>query len=136
MTTLPWSLHSKLPGRCILLEVFCVSYTDLLELTGTNTCTVFALPWLVLYKLNMRKRVKIGVYCVFLLGIIDIAFSLTRFLTIQLTVVGDFRSITTIGELYHLASESHLTRHRTLERTRCLHRPHHCLPSSSAAISP
>lgn len=58
---------------------------------------VFALPFLVLHKLNMRTRVKISVYCVFLLGLVDIAMSLTRFLTIQLGNVGDFRSITTIG---------------------------------------
>lgn len=45
----------------------------------------------------MRTRVKISVYCVFLLGLVDIAMSLTRFLTIQLGNVGDFRSITTIG---------------------------------------
>ncbi|KAM0558243.1 hypothetical protein ACHAPJ_004931 [Fusarium lateritium] len=44
----------------------------------------------------MRKRVKVGVYCIFLLGLIDIAFSLTRFLTIQLSNVGSFRSITTV----------------------------------------
>ncbi|KIL90492.1 hypothetical protein FAVG1_06224 [Fusarium avenaceum] len=57
---------------------------------------LFALPFLVLHKLNMRTRVKISVYCIFLLGLIDIAMSLTRFLTIQLGNVGDFRSITTI----------------------------------------
>ncbi|KAG5662431.1 hypothetical protein KAF25_004849 [Fusarium avenaceum] len=57
---------------------------------------LFALPFLVLHKLNMRTRVKISVYCIFLLGLIDIAMSLTRFLSIQLGSVGDFRSITTI----------------------------------------
>ncbi|KAM0354210.1 hypothetical protein ACHAPU_001248 [Fusarium lateritium] len=39
----------------------------------------------------MRTRVKIS--------LIDIAISLTRFLTIQLSNVGDFRSVTTIGML-------------------------------------
>ncbi|RBR11657.1 uncharacterized protein FIESC28_08884 [Fusarium coffeatum] len=57
---------------------------------------VFALPFLILHKLNMRPQVKVSVYAIFLLGFIDIAFSLTRFLTIQLTVVGDFRSITAV----------------------------------------
>ncbi|KAG9498282.1 hypothetical protein J7337_011178 [Fusarium musae] len=44
----------------------------------------------------MRRKVKVGVYCIFLLGIIDIAFSLTRFLTIQLGDSEDFRSFTII----------------------------------------
>jgi heme/copper-type cytochrome/quinol oxidase subunit 4 len=73
---------------------------------------VFALPFLVLYKLNMRTRVKISVYCIFLLGLIDIAMSLTRFLTIQLGNVGDFRSITTIGMYRYLPPDKHpLTGH-------------------------
>jgi hypothetical protein len=64
----------------------------------------------------MRPKVKIGVYAIFLLGFIDIAFSLTRFLTIQLTVVGDFRSITTVGKS-HLKFDTNtfLTNPRTLE---------------------
>ncbi|KAF5574359.1 integral membrane protein [Fusarium pseudoanthophilum] len=41
-------------------------------------------------------KVKVSVYCIFLLGIIDIAFSLTRFLTIQLGDSEDFRSFTII----------------------------------------
>lgn len=60
--------------------------------------SVFALPFLLLHKLNLRPKVRVGVYGIFLLGFIDIAFSLTRFLTIQLTKVGDFASITTIGK--------------------------------------
>jgi hypothetical protein len=59
--------------------------------------SVFALPFLLLHKLNLRPKVRVGVYAVFLLGFVDIAFSLTRFLTIQLTKVGEFSSITTIG---------------------------------------
>ncbi|SCV39979.1 uncharacterized protein FFB14_07356 [Fusarium fujikuroi] len=44
----------------------------------------------------MRTKVKVSVYGIFLLGIIDIAFSLTRFLTIQLGDSEDFRSFTII----------------------------------------
>ncbi|KAF5985870.1 integral membrane protein [Fusarium coicis] len=89
-----WSILGPEPfcDDFALVTTFQVAWT----LHFVGSLLLFALPWLVLYKLNMRKRVKIGVYCVFLLGIIDIAFSLTRFLTIQLTVIGDFRSITTI----------------------------------------
>lgn len=62
-----------------------------------GSLALFALPFLLLHKLNLRPKVRVGVYGIFLLGFIDIAFSLTRFLTIQLTKVGDFASITTIG---------------------------------------
>ncbi|KAH7137764.1 hypothetical protein EDB81DRAFT_844225 [Dactylonectria macrodidyma] len=61
-----------------------------------GSIALFILPFLILYKLNLRKRMKIGVYCVFLLGLVDISFSLTRFLTVQLSAVGGFRSVTTI----------------------------------------
>lgn len=56
----------------------------------------------------MRPQVKISVYAIFLLGFIDIAFSLTRFLTIQLTVVGDFRSITAVGRLHPIPMQEYL----------------------------
>ncbi|KAF5004842.1 hypothetical protein FDECE_8686 [Fusarium decemcellulare] len=61
-----------------------------------GSLALFGLPFLIVYNLNMRLKMKIGVYCVFLLGLVDIAFSLTRFLTVQLSNEGDFRSITTI----------------------------------------
>lgn len=73
-----------------------------------HDCTVFVLPFLILHKLNMRPQVKTSVYAIFLLGFIDIAFSLTRFLTIQLTVVGDFRSITAVGKSYSLHKQEYL----------------------------
>ncbi|KAF5633272.1 uncharacterized protein FTJAE_7236 [Fusarium tjaetaba] len=57
---------------------------------------LFCLPFLIIHNLNMRRKVKVSVYCIFLLGIIDIAFSLTRFLTIQLGDSEDFRSFTII----------------------------------------
>ncbi|KAF5978162.1 integral membrane protein [Fusarium coicis] len=62
----------------------------------TDTFIVFCLPFLIIHNLNMRRKVKVSVYCIFLLGIIDIAFSLTRFLTIQLGDSEDFRSFTII----------------------------------------
>ncbi|KAJ3524775.1 hypothetical protein NM208_g11921 [Fusarium decemcellulare] len=61
-----------------------------------GSLALFVLPFLIVYNLNMRLKMKVGVYCVFLLGLVDIAFSLTRFLTVQLSNEGDFRSITTI----------------------------------------
>lgn len=44
----------------------------------------------------MRLSMKIGVYCVFGLGIVNIAFSLTRFLNIQLSDDGT-APLTTVG---------------------------------------
>ncbi|RKL00689.1 hypothetical protein BFJ68_g12689 [Fusarium oxysporum] len=115
-----WSILGPEPfcDDFALVTTFQVAWT----LHFVGSLLLFALPWLVLYKLNMRKRVKIGVYCVFLLGIIDIAFSLTRFLTIQLTNVGDFRSITTnfgVASTFSSASSLHafqLSDHISAER--------------------
>jgi hypothetical protein len=48
----------------------------------------------------------IGVYGALSLGAIDIAFSLTRFLIVELTHTGDFRAITTIGTFSYLLHSS------------------------------
>ncbi|EMT74498.1 hypothetical protein NOF04DRAFT_14019 [Fusarium oxysporum II5] len=61
-----------------------------------GSLALFALPWLIVYKVQMKRKIKIGVYSVFLLGLVDITFSLTRFLSVQLGNVGQFRSVTTI----------------------------------------
>ncbi|KAF0328957.1 hypothetical protein CGCF415_v013808 [Colletotrichum fructicola] len=44
---------------------------------------VFSIPWLIIPDLKIRKALKIGVYCTFGLGIINMTFSLVRFITIQ-----------------------------------------------------
>ncbi|KAM5347719.1 hypothetical protein ACJ41O_007543 [Fusarium nematophilum] len=62
----------------------------------SGSVAMFILPFVIFYDISMRTRVKISLCCVFLLAFIDISFSLTRFLTIQLSHVGDFRSVTTI----------------------------------------
>ncbi|PVH98652.1 hypothetical protein DM02DRAFT_681863, partial [Periconia macrospinosa] len=46
---------------------------------------IFILPFTFLHILNIRGAVRVGVYCTFGLGIINIAFSLTRFLSIRLS---------------------------------------------------
>ncbi|KAK2468587.1 hypothetical protein H9L39_19746 [Fusarium oxysporum f. sp. albedinis] len=66
----------------------------------TGNLLLFGFPFLILYKLQLRclrTRMKIGICSVFMLGLVDIAFSLTRFLSVQLPRDGDFRSITLIG---------------------------------------
>nr|XP_036577430.1 uncharacterized protein CTRU02_12663 [Colletotrichum truncatum]KAF6784401.1 hypothetical protein CTRU02_12663 [Colletotrichum truncatum] len=47
---------------------------------------IFFLPFLILHKLQLKRSVKISVYCTFLLGIINLGFSLTRFLVLQLAL--------------------------------------------------
>ncbi|KAK1623505.1 hypothetical protein BDP81DRAFT_503071 [Colletotrichum phormii] len=56
---------------------------------------IFCLPFLVLYRLQLQKSVKISVYCTFFLGAINLAVSLARFLGIQVSVTS-FRSFTLI----------------------------------------
>ncbi|KAK1488492.1 hypothetical protein CABS01_02122 [Colletotrichum abscissum] len=56
---------------------------------------IFCLPFLVLYRLQLQKNVKISVYCTFFLGAINLAVSLARFLGIQVSVTS-FRSFTLI----------------------------------------
>ncbi|KAH7141530.1 hypothetical protein B0J13DRAFT_585862 [Dactylonectria estremocensis] len=76
----------------VVTTIFQVSWA----LHFTGSIALFISPFLVVHNLQMKPRVKIGVYCVFLLGIIDIAFSLTRFLSVQLSNDDDFRSITLV----------------------------------------
>jgi len=45
---------------------------------------IFLLPFTFLHILNIRGAVRVGVYCTFGLGIVNIAFCLTRFLSIRL----------------------------------------------------
>ncbi|RSL91785.1 hypothetical protein CEP51_000143 [Fusarium floridanum] len=57
---------------------------------------LFLLPFSIFHDLKMNKRTKRGVYGVFLIGLIDLIFSLTRFLNVQLGDHNGFRSITMI----------------------------------------
>lgn len=90
---------------------------------------VFCLPFLVLPTLKLRKLVRIGVYCTFGLGILNVGFCLARFLAIRLsphTVAQGMISFTQVGKgsLQPQSSVSPtLTVHnrRALERRRWLH---------------
>ncbi|KAH6972899.1 hypothetical protein BKA56DRAFT_691521, partial [Ilyonectria sp. MPI-CAGE-AT-0026] len=50
---------------------------------------VFAIPWLIVPGLQMKTMMKTGVYCTFLLGLVNITFCLVRFVTIQTSLVND-----------------------------------------------
>ncbi|KAH7022356.1 hypothetical protein EDB80DRAFT_673993 [Ilyonectria destructans] len=73
-------------------NVFRVGWT--MHLVGD--LLVFTLPWLVVTGLNLRMTLKIGVYCTFLLGLINIVFDVLRFVPIQAAQVGDSASISLI----------------------------------------
>ncbi|RYP51737.1 hypothetical protein DL769_010767 [Monosporascus sp. CRB-8-3] len=57
---------------------------------------IFFLPFLVINRLQMRRSLKISLYCTFLLGIINISFCLTRFITIHLTDLNGALSVSLI----------------------------------------
>ncbi|KAH7121819.1 hypothetical protein B0J13DRAFT_158687 [Dactylonectria estremocensis] len=44
---------------------------------------VFALPWLIVTQLQVRRTLKIGIYCTFLLGLVDICFTILRFASLH-----------------------------------------------------
>ncbi|KAH7007731.1 hypothetical protein EDB80DRAFT_614529 [Ilyonectria destructans] len=47
---------------------------------------IFGLPWLIIPELHMRRILKIGMYCTFLLGLVTIVFDLLRFAAIQASI--------------------------------------------------
>ncbi|KAH8702978.1 hypothetical protein GQ44DRAFT_664387 [Phaeosphaeriaceae sp. PMI808] len=59
-------------------------FTSAWALNLFSDLIIFLLPFTFLHILNIRGAVRVGVYCTFSLGIINIAFSLTRFLSIKL----------------------------------------------------
>jgi hypothetical protein len=59
---------------------------------------IFFLPFLILHRLHMSRKMRLGVYCTFLLGLVNIAFSLTRFLTIHLaSSIDDIPALSLVG---------------------------------------
>ncbi|KAH8686294.1 hypothetical protein BGZ61DRAFT_296845, partial [Ilyonectria robusta] len=81
-----WSLDSKTacPPKSVGL-VFQVGWA----LHFSGDLLVFAIPWLIVPGLQMKTMMKTGVYCTFLLGLVNITFCLVRFVTIQTSLVND-----------------------------------------------
>jgi hypothetical protein len=50
-------------------------------------------------QIKLKRPMRFAVYSTLSLGAVDLAFSLTRFLAVQTSNVGDVRSFTTIGML-------------------------------------
>ncbi|KAM5347717.1 hypothetical protein ACJ41O_007541 [Fusarium nematophilum] len=61
-----------------------------------GSLVTFALPFSILYKLELKRKTKIAVYSVFLLGFVDISFTVTRFLNVQLDQTDGARSVTMV----------------------------------------
>lgn len=76
-----WALHFF--GDILSMFVYSRPWLALRLLTAANFSKVFCLPWLIIPDLKIRRSLKIGVYCTFGLGIINMTFSLVRFITIQ-----------------------------------------------------
>ncbi|KAM0544822.1 hypothetical protein ACHAPJ_011652 [Fusarium lateritium] len=65
-------------------------------LSFLGSLLLFMLPFTVVHDLDLTKRAKFGLYFVSLVGLLDIAISLIRFLNVELGDGGEFRSFTTI----------------------------------------
>lgn len=70
----------------------------LLRKSLTWPVLVLILPFTVINDLDLTKRARMGMYFVSLVGVLDIAISLIRFLNVELGDGGEFRSFTTIGK--------------------------------------
>ncbi|KAH6879881.1 hypothetical protein B0T10DRAFT_532155 [Thelonectria olida] len=89
-----WSV-TKPEHMCdVAVTVIGIQVNWVLHITGS--ISLFVIPFLILHNLQMPRRLKISVCSVFLIGLVDIAFSLARFFTIQLSNAGEFRSMTLV----------------------------------------
>ncbi|KAK4214620.1 hypothetical protein QBC37DRAFT_314074 [Rhypophila decipiens] len=61
-----------------------------------NIC-MFCLPFTLIFKLQLRRKTKIAVYGVLMLGLVDMAFSFTRFIEIELSAAAGDASLTLIS---------------------------------------
>ncbi|RSL49053.1 hypothetical protein CEP54_012621 [Fusarium duplospermum] len=89
-----WSFASNPAVVCepkIIGTIFYIAWS----LHFTANLSIIILPFFILKDLQVKKKTMVSIYAIFSLGIIDIAFSLTRFLTIHLGS-GEFKPLTLI----------------------------------------
>ncbi|WAO91473.1 Hypothetical protein NCS54_00894600 [Fusarium falciforme] len=89
-----WSFASNPAVVCepkIIGTIFYIAWS----LHFTANLSIIILPFFILKNLQVKRKTMFGIYAIFSLGIIDIAFSLTRFLTIHLGS-GGFKPLTLI----------------------------------------
>lgn len=58
---------------------------------------VFALPWQIVPELQLKKSVKVALYCTFLLGLISMVFCVARIITVQTALETDMPPLSLIG---------------------------------------
>ncbi|KAL8372586.1 hypothetical protein RB595_002095 [Gaeumannomyces hyphopodioides] len=63
----------------------------------TGDVLVFCVPWLFLHTLQLRRAMKVGICCTFLLGIINIVFCLARFIEVETAVSPTGLSLSTLS---------------------------------------
>jgi len=61
---------------------------------------VFILPWLIVPALHVRRTLRLGIYFTFLLGTVNMAVSLVRFVMIWKAGADSSISLSTIGTTY------------------------------------
>ncbi|KAF7563689.1 hypothetical protein G7046_g484 [Stylonectria norvegica] len=49
-------------------------------------CAIFAIPWFIVPGLQIKWKLKIGMYCTFCLGLFSMAFALVRLVTIEVSI--------------------------------------------------
>ncbi|KAK2053956.1 hypothetical protein LY76DRAFT_597388 [Colletotrichum caudatum] len=85
------------PAVACPVEVFFQLFQIAWTLNFAADIAIFCLPFLVLYRLQLKPSVKVSVYCTFLIGLVNLGVTLSRFLGIQLSPSrGYLRAFTTI----------------------------------------
>ncbi|EFQ32517.1 uncharacterized protein GLRG_07787 [Colletotrichum graminicola M1.001] len=85
------------PAVACPVDVFFRLFQIAWALNFAADIAIFCLPFLVLYRLQLKQSVKISVYCTFLIGLVNLGVTLARLLGIQLSPSrGYLRSFTTI----------------------------------------
>ncbi|CAG9952187.1 unnamed protein product [Clonostachys rosea f. rosea IK726] len=74
-------LSSILTFICVFTVFFRVSWA----LNFIGDLVTFALPWLIIPGLQLKPKLKIGLYCTFFLGIINISITIVRLIALETT---------------------------------------------------
>ncbi|KAH7187213.1 hypothetical protein DER44DRAFT_179500 [Fusarium oxysporum] len=69
-------------SRCLIKQVK-IGFNINWGLHFVGDVLVFAIPWLIVPQLQVKRTLKTGIYCTFLLGLIDICFSILRFASLH-----------------------------------------------------
>ncbi|KAM7205413.1 hypothetical protein V8F20_003182 [Naviculisporaceae sp. PSN 640] len=91
-----WSVITEPEIACpsyVPATVFRVAWS--LHIIGNFS--IFLLPFTLIVKLQLRRKTKIAIYAVLMLGLVDMAFSFTRFIQIEMSAAKGDASFTLIS---------------------------------------